>query len=353
MMERALIDQQQLPVPQELYESNGIEACHSEHLRQTILRAINTDAQTRIGMFNHQQQDEIISSLPELYLRDDTEKLLGVISRYIVQLLQPTISATLGLIALRNNKKRELDKLKLLRGEVKSAKEKKKRETMSANPFELLFQDEHQEVVPLSVTSYDICYSYPSVSAQVLARTPEEALAAIHKLTQILPSLIDIYRQSEVHPDAFILCSELSLSHQNFIVRRDSIFSPTQFLPDNIDFPGFNRYRAIRLPHSADGNNKTFMQFIVRLERLIATQHLSRFRSFLCQCSLHAEAADNRYMLHDIQAIQLSVLCADSLSGEQYRNTGKERKSTFKLSRRVFGVFLVLGGSSFLGLGVL
>jgi len=129
--------------------------------------------------------------------------------------------------------------------------------------------------------------------------------------------MIDIYRLSEVHPDAFILCSELSLSHQNFIVSRDSIFSPTQFLPDNTVFPGFNRYRAIQLPHSADGSNKFFPRFIVRLEKLIATQHLSRFRNFLGQCSLHAEAADNRLMLHDILAIQSSVLCTDSISGEQ------------------------------------
>ena len=80
-----------------------------------------------------------------------------------------------------------------------------------------------------------------------MARTPEEALAAIHELTQVLPSSIEIYRQSEVQPDAFILCSELSLYHNNFIVRRGSIFPPTQFLPENIDCPEFNRHRAIRL----------------------------------------------------------------------------------------------------------
>jgi hypothetical protein len=77
---RARIDQQQIPVPQELYECDSIESCHLEHLRQTILRTIDRDAQTRIGLFNHQQQNEILSSIPGLYLRDDTEKLLGVIS---------------------------------------------------------------------------------------------------------------------------------------------------------------------------------------------------------------------------------------------------------------------------------
>ena len=141
----------------------------------------------------------------------------------------------------------------------------------------------------------------------------------MHELTQILPSSIDIYRRSEVHPDAFILCSEVSSHHENFIARRDSIFSPIQFLPENIVCPGFNRYRAIRIPPSANDSHrhKIFMQFIVHLERLIATQHIHRFRSFLFQCSQHAEASDNRYLLHDVLTIQASVLCTDSLSGEQ------------------------------------
>ena len=59
------------------------------------------------------------------------------------------------------------------------------------------------------------------------------------------------------------------------------------------------------------------MQFIVRLEKLIAAQHISHFHNFLRQCSLNAEMTDNRYMMYDIQAIQASVLCAESLSGEQ------------------------------------
>ena len=122
-----------------------------------------------------------------------------------------------------------------------------------------------------------------------------------------------------MHPDAFILCSELSSYHENFILRRDSIFSPIQFLPQNTVCPGFNRYRAIRIPPSASERqrHKFFIQFIVRLERLISMQHLHRFRRFLFHCSQHAEASDNRYLLHDVLAIQASVLCTDSLSGEQ------------------------------------
>ncbi len=108
----ALIEQQKLPVPQELYECVTILPHHITAFRQFLISTINLDAQTRIGLFNREQQEKIIDNITGLYIRDDSKQIYGTISRYIVQLLQPSISATLGLIALRNNKKKELEKIK-------------------------------------------------------------------------------------------------------------------------------------------------------------------------------------------------------------------------------------------------
>ena len=105
MVQVANIQQQRIPPPPELYECDEIGAAEITHLKDTIIRVINTDARTRVGMFNQLQQDEILSTLPMINKRDDTAILLGVISRFIVQLLQPSTSATLALIDLRNKEK--------------------------------------------------------------------------------------------------------------------------------------------------------------------------------------------------------------------------------------------------------
>ena len=71
----------------DLYDDDqydSIQYADVEYLRQTIIRIINLDAQTRIGMFNHQHQTDIVKAIPGLLLRDDSAILLGVVSRYIL-----------------------------------------------------------------------------------------------------------------------------------------------------------------------------------------------------------------------------------------------------------------------------
>ncbi len=104
-------------------------------------------------------------------MREDNEKLLGVISRYIVQFLQPTISATLGLIRLRNPKKKDFEQMKLLQNGTKTETEKKKQNTNRV----ILFPTETQ-AEPVRVISYEICYGCPAVTTEVLARTVDEAI---------------------------------------------------------------------------------------------------------------------------------------------------------------------------------
>jgi hypothetical protein len=317
MVNCANIAQQQLPTPQELYECDSIDPADTDRFRHTIIRMINFDAQTRIGMFNKQQQAHIVAVIPGLHLRDDTENLLGVISRYIVQLLQPTISATLGLIVLRNTKKAEIAKLKQQRDGAKTETEKKKRIHESRNPYHLLFPEEPLPAVPTPVICYEICYGSPAVKVQIVVRTPEEAINAVSRLTEILPSMIDIYRLSDDHPDCHVRIHDLSPQHTNIITSRDNIFSPLLLFPGNYGLHSFNRYRTIRQPYPQDKNNLLFINLIVRLERLIESGHLSRFRDFLRRCSQHAEDADNRYAINDIQTIQASVLHKESLTSVQ------------------------------------
>ncbi len=77
----------------------------------------------------------------------------------------------------------------------------------------------------------------------------------------------------------------------------------------------FNRYRKIRR-FPQDTNAKYFTSFVVRLERLIETGHLTCFFDFLQRCSHHAEAVDDRYILRDLQIIQLNELHRKPLSCE-------------------------------------
>ena len=110
MINIASMAQQRIPVPEELVNQTGISVKKATLLKDVIIRNINTDSHTRLRMFNLAQQNEIISVIPYLPLREDTIFLLGVISRFIVQLLQPSISATLGMIDLRNRVKKALGK---------------------------------------------------------------------------------------------------------------------------------------------------------------------------------------------------------------------------------------------------
>ena len=79
--------------------------------------------QTRIGLFDTQQQDLIISLIPELISREDTVALLSSLSSLICQLLQPYITATLFLIDLRNKAKkiREMERLRVSNNKPKKS----------------------------------------------------------------------------------------------------------------------------------------------------------------------------------------------------------------------------------------
>jgi hypothetical protein len=88
------------------------------------------------------------------------------------------------------------------------------------------------------------------------------------------------------------------------------------FFPGGYGLQNFNRYRKIRHFFPLDMDVKYFTNFVVRLERLIETGHLTRFFSFLLRCSHRAEEVENRYILRDLQTIQLSVIHKESLSSE-------------------------------------
>ena len=77
----------------------------------------------------------------------------------------------------------------------------------------------------------------------------------------------------------------------------------------------------MRQPAQHDEAEDKFKNFVVRLERLIHAGHLILFRDFILRCSLHAEEADNRIILRNIQAVQTSVLHKETLTGEQLHGT--------------------------------
>jgi hypothetical protein len=299
-------------------------------------------------LFNQQQQAEIVSAIPGLHLRDDTEKLLGVISRYIVQLLQPTISATLGLIRLRNAKKKDLEKMRLQQDGIKTGTDKKKRKYESRNPFQLLFPTETQ-AEPVPVISYEICYGCPAVTTQVLGRTIDEAICSVSQLTQIPVNLLTIYRRSVEHPDTYEQIEELSPHGLNIVTSKENIFSPLLFFPGGYGLQNFNRYRKIRHFSPLDMDVKYFKNFVVRLERLIETGHLTRFFSFLLRCSHRAEEVENRYILRDLQTIQLSVIHKESLSSEllhQFLIWSPEASSLYRIVQYAVASGITSGFSS-------
>jgi hypothetical protein len=314
------LEQKRISIPQELYEVTGISSFQLDHLRRTIIRNINIDSRTRIGMFDQLQQAEIVDAIPGIDGRDDAVIIFGAISRFLVQLLQPSISATLGLIDLRNKKKVELERSLPQR----EAAERKTRKHESRNPFDFGFPEEPLYVDPIPVSSYEIRYGSPSVVAQILARTPEDALNAVSRLTQILPSCIEIYSSSEVHPGTYVLSVDgMSTQRVNYISKASSAFSPMLSLSERLSgvLEGFCKYRIMRQPALHDEAEDKFKNFVVRLERLIHAGHLFRFRDFILRCSEHAEEADNRIILRDIQAVQTSVLHKETLTGEQLHGT--------------------------------
>ncbi len=71
---------------------------------------------------------------------------------------------------------------------------------------------------------------------------------------------------------------------------------------------GFVKFRAIRQAALQDKAECMFVNFIVRLERLIQSGHLIRSHDFIQRCSLHAEDAENRIVLRNMQAVQTSIL---------------------------------------------
>jgi ribonuclease HI len=319
----ALIEQQKIPVPQELYERVTIAKDHITAFRQLLVRIINLDAQTRIGLFNREQQETIVNMIPGRYGRNDSKELFGVISKYIVRLLQPTISATLGLIVLRNNKKKEFERINLQRDEAKVVLERKRRVYESPNPFSLLFPSDSTYVLPTPVASYEICYGYPSVTAQIVARTSKEAVGIIAQLVQTPVDSIDFYHSSSEQSGAFVLSTDISPHTMNFISRKDSIFSPLQLFPrsDDPDLADVSRYRAIQEPHLSNSDSIVYAKFLVRLERIFAMKQHSRFSSFLQQCSHHLNAAHNKDALYDIQTdiytLQASTIHKNWLTCEQ------------------------------------
>ena len=290
----ANLEQQKIPIPQVLYEASGISSSQLDHLRRTIICNINVDSHTRIGMFNQLQQAEITNAIPEIHGRDDAVIIFGAISKFLVQLLQPSVSATLRLIELRNQKKKELERSL----PQQEAAERKTRKYESRNPFDFGFPEETQYAEPTPVNSYEIRYGSPTATAHILAKTPEDALIAVGHLTRILPSRIDIYSYSEVHPDTFVKILEgMSTQRVNFIFDSTSTFSPLLSLTEEVlggVLTGFDKYRAIRQAALQDKAEGVFVNFIVRLERLIRSGHLVRFRDFMQRCSLHAEEAENK-----------------------------------------------------------
>jgi hypothetical protein len=86
-------------------------------------------------------------------------------------------------------------------------------------------------------------------------------------------------------------------------------------------FERFVKYCVICQVSLLDKAEFMFVNFIDRLERLIRSRHLIRFRDFIRRCSLHAEEAENRIVLRDVQAVQTSILNRAELKSEQLHGT--------------------------------
>jgi len=222
---------------------------------------------------------------------------------------------------MRNQKKKELERSL----PQQEAAERKTKKFESRNPFDFGFPEETQYDDPTPVSSYEIRYGSSSITAHILARTPEDALIAVSHLTGILSSSIDIYSYSGVHPDTVVRIPEgMSTQRVNLISDSNSTFSPLLSLTEEVlggVLEGFVKYRTIRQAALQDKAECMFVNFIVRLERLIRSGHLICFRDFIRRCSLHAEEAENRIVLRDIQAVQTSILHRAELTSEQLHGT--------------------------------
>ena len=246
--------------------------------------------------------------------RDDTAILLGVISRFIVQLLQPSTSATLALIDLRNKEKKALGGVDQPRETAK----KKVRRQESHNPYTLLFPEEPEYVEPDPLLDYEICYGSPSVITHIVARSHEEALLAISRLTQIPPSQIDIYHSSNDLLDSYELVSSMSTQRVNFIVNTTSIFSPLLSFSEALggELKVYNRFRVICKSSHRDKMDYQLANLVVRMECLILTERMNYFHDFLQRCHTHASDADDAIILRSIHAIQSSALGSRKISCE-------------------------------------
>ncbi len=109
------------------------------------------------------------------------------------------------------------------------------------------------------------------MTTQVLVRTIDEAVCPVSRLTQIPVNLISIYRCSEEHPDTYKQIEELSPYGSSIVTSKENIFSPLLLFPGGYGLQDLNRYRKIRHLFPQDMNAKYFMNFFVRLERLIET----------------------------------------------------------------------------------
>jgi len=145
-----------------------------------------------------------------------------------VQLLQPSVSATLSIIDLRNKRKKALEKTRLQSDE--EGKKRCKRE--ASNPFAILFQEETDFVVPDPLLGFDVIYGSPLEKIQIVAKSPEDALAKASLLTQVPSSYIYIYHASSESFGTYKSVRYLSAQHTNWIVPSTSIFSPLLFFSD-------------------------------------------------------------------------------------------------------------------------
>ena len=108
---------------------------------------------------------------------------------------------------------------------MRAVEETKTRKHELGNPFALLFHEEPEYIKPGPVLSYDISYGSPQVTTQIVARTPEEALAAVCLLTQIPSGQIDIYHISTDSSDTYVPARIMSSQQMNMIVPTTSLFA--------------------------------------------------------------------------------------------------------------------------------
>jgi hypothetical protein len=90
------------PTDEQLYQSMHITRDQLLEIRNTISRTIQLDAFTRIGIFNQEQQNNILRSVDSAYVN---ESIGHAIRREIEQQLLPWIRAMSAAIQLRNSSK--------------------------------------------------------------------------------------------------------------------------------------------------------------------------------------------------------------------------------------------------------